>query len=80
MSEREKGLGAILDTRGEFFRPLWIRIAVFVIAAGWSAVEFYTGSPFWGMIAGGFAAVGLWGFFFDPQRAAARPKPTDDAN
>jgi len=80
MSERGTGLGAILDTRGEFFRPLWVRILVFAISAGWSAIEFSAGNSFWGVIAGGFAVIGGWGFFFDPQRAAARPKPNDAAS
>lgn len=41
----------------EFFRPLWVRIAVTAVALGWSVIEFLTAAPFWGVL---FGATGLW--------------------
>lgn len=45
-----------------FFRPLWRRAAVIVICLVWAVVEFTTNSPFWGVIALGFAGYGYWVF------------------
>jgi len=56
----------VFDLDHEFFRPLWIRIAVSAFALGWSLVEFLTGAPFWGVL---FLAMGLWcswSFFIRP--------------
>ncbi|TGS31677.1 DUF3329 domain-containing protein, partial [bacterium M00.F.Ca.ET.180.01.1.1] len=30
----------------------------------WSIIEFATGTPFWGVIALGFAGYGAWQFFY----------------
>ncbi|MFV2001526.1 MAG: DUF3329 domain-containing protein [Paracoccaceae bacterium] len=46
-----------LDPNDPFFRPLWIRVVVLVILLGWSAYEFATATPFWGVL---FLAVGVW--------------------
>jgi hypothetical protein len=63
------------DHEHPFFRPLWRRVAVVAVCVAWSIFEFATGAPFWGMIAGGFAAYAVWQFFFlykpaDPDAAA----------
>jgi hypothetical protein len=60
----------LLDTDHPFFRPLWVRILVFAVAAGWSGFEFWTGQPIWGGIFLVFAAISFYGFFinFDPDR------------
>lgn len=55
----------LLDTNHPFFKPLWIRLLVVAVAAGWSFFEFATGSPFWGVVFLGFAGISVWGFFFD---------------
>ena len=64
----------LLDTDHPFFRPLWIRIAVVAVAAGWGGFELWTGSFWWGAVFLAFAALSAWGFFvdFDPER---REKP-----
>ena len=80
MTERPRGLGALLDTRNEFFRPLWIRLLVMLAAAGWAVFEFTNGQTFWGVAFGAFAAMSAYGFFFDPQRASAKPKPDETDN
>ena len=60
----------LLDTDHPFFRPLWIRVAVVAVAAGWGGFELWTGSPWWGALFLAFAALSAWGFFvdFDPER------------
>lgn len=75
MSERQGPWGALFDTRHEFFRPLWIRILVVVVAAGWAGVELWRGELLWGAIFAVFAGMGFYGFFIDPKRAAANPEP-----
>lgn len=77
MNDRPRGLAAFFDTRNEFFRPLWIRLLVMLAAAGWAVFEFTNGETFWGLAFGGFAAMSAYGFFFDPQRASAKPKPDE---
>lgn len=77
MTDRPRGLAAFFDTRNEFFRPLWIRLLVMLAAAGWAVLEFTNGETFWGLAFGAFAAMSAYGFFFDPQRASAKPKPDE---
>ena len=59
-----------LDLDHPFFRPLWIRVLVVVLAGGWAVLEFVTGSPLWGVLFGAIAAYAAWGFFvdFNPDR------------
>lgn len=52
----------IKDNEHPFFRPLWRRIAVVVVCAAWTVLEFATGTPLWGMIALGFTGYGAWMF------------------
>jgi len=54
-----------LDTDHPFFRPLWIRILLVAVCAGWGILEFVTGSPFWGVLFLGLGAYAAWGFFMD---------------
>lgn len=54
-----------LDTRHPAFRPLWVRMALVVVTAGWSVVEFVTGTPFWGVIFLGIAGFCVYQFFID---------------
>lgn len=64
-----------LDTDHPWFRPLWRRVLFTVLPVGWSVLEFFTGSPFWGTIFLGLAAFAGYGFFFDfePGRTNANP-------
>ena len=52
------------DYEHPFFRPLWRRVAVVVVCLAWAAMEFIGQSPFWGVIALGFAAYAVWQFFY----------------
>jgi hypothetical protein len=54
-----------LDTDHAVLKPLWVRLAVVAVAAGWGLFEFATGSPFWGVLFLGLAAYAVWSFFFD---------------
>lgn len=60
------------DQTHPFLRPLWRRIVLVGICVAWSALEFATGSPFWGTLAGGMAALGAYQFLI-------AYKPGDDA-
>lgn len=52
------------DHEHPFFRPLWRRIAVVALCAGWSIFEYTSGQQMWGMIAAGFTAYAVWQFFY----------------
>ena len=52
------------DYEHPFFRPLWRRIAVVAVCLAWAGFEFWNGSNGWGMAALGFAAYGVWQFFY----------------
>lgn len=47
----------------DFFIPLWRRVAVTVVCLGWSAFEFSTMEPLWGIVFGGMGVYALWQFF-----------------
>ena len=53
----------LLDTDHPFFIPVWRRVAVTAACAGWSLVEWSSGSPFWGTLTLGLAAYCVWAFF-----------------
>ena len=52
-----------LDTDHPVFRPLWVRVLIVALCAGWAVLEFVTGSPFWGVLFLGLGAYAAWGFF-----------------
>ncbi len=54
----------VKDSEHPFFRPLWLRIAIVALCLFWAGIEFATDTPFWGMIALGAAAYGVWQFFY----------------
>lgn len=74
------------DYEHPFFRPLWRRVAVVAVCVIWAGIEFASGTPFWGVIALGFAAYAVWQFFYlykpvtekaatpDEPKAGAEPK------
>lgn len=46
-----------------FYRPLWRRLAIIAVAAGWTAFEvLWSGNAMWMVIAAGFLAYSLWVF------------------
>lgn len=46
-----------IEPEHPIYRPLWVRLLIVGLLAGWSILELTKGSPFWGIIAGG---VGLF--------------------
>ena len=63
------GGAAMFDLNHPFFRPLWRRVAIVVIALGWALVELSGGNLFWAILFGALGVYAVWGFFiaFDPR-------------
>jgi hypothetical protein len=63
----------LLDTDHPFFRPLWIRVAIVLFTAAWTAFEVWSGSLFWAGLVGLFTVLSFYGFFidFDPDGTGA---------
>ena len=53
----------MFDARHPFYRPLWRRVAIVAVTAGWALIEYRNGAPIWAML---FAAISAWcaWFFF----------------
>ncbi|OBQ67439.1 DUF3329 domain-containing protein [Mesorhizobium erdmanii] len=69
------------DYEHPFFRPLWRRVTVVAVCVIWSGIEFATGTPFWGVIALGFAGYAVWQFFYlykPAEQNEARPDETKE--
>ena len=64
----------LLDAQHPFFKPLWRRIAVVAVCAGWALFEYVTGNPGWAAL---FAFLGLisgyqFFFAFNPEKEEKR--------
>ena len=62
--------------------PARRRVAVVAVCVIWSIIEFATGTPFWGVIALGFAGYGVWQFFYlykpaDENKTTAEAEPKE---
>jgi hypothetical protein len=68
----------LFDLDHPFFLPVWRRVAVVAVCALWSAVEWATASPFWGILAGGLAVYAYWGLFLKFDEAKARARAEED--
>jgi hypothetical protein len=66
----------LLDFNDPFYNPLWLRIIIVAVVAGWGLFEFVTGSPFWGVIFVGAAAFAFHGLFiaFNPSEPEQESK------
>ncbi|QKV20595.1 DUF3329 domain-containing protein [Oricola thermophila] len=62
----------MFDFNNPFYRPLWKRVAVVALPGTWGAFEFVAGSPFWGVLFCGAAALAFHGLFI-----AFEPRDTD---
>lgn len=51
------------DRSHPWMQPLWVRVAILAVCVAWCVVEFMSGSPFWGILAGAAACYALWTFF-----------------
>ncbi len=51
----------IIDESHPFYKPLWRRLALLGVLAGWTAFEvFYTQQPLWMLVAGALLAYAAW--------------------
>lgn len=71
----------LIDPNHSAYRHLWVRILIVVVCLGWAVVEFTTGDPFWGMLAGGAGVYSfymlIWAFNPKPPEAPA-PAASED--
>ncbi|MDN2579618.1 hypothetical protein [Aquibium sp. ELW1220] len=47
-----------------FFRPLWRRVAIVAVSAGWAVLEWTYGDETWTMIAAAVTAYGAWSLLY----------------
>lgn len=57
------------DVQKPFYKPLWLRVALVGICAGWGLIELLGGQPFWALLFGVLGAYLTHQFFFafDPK-------------
>jgi len=48
-----------------FFRPLWRRLAIVGVCAGWAVLEWAYGDETWTMIAAAVTAYGVWSLLYN---------------
>ncbi|SHM25392.1 hypothetical protein [Roseibium suaedae] len=53
------------NTYHPFFRPLWRRVALVAVCAGWAGFEAYMGNGTWAMIVAGISAYAAWAYLID---------------
>ena len=53
----------ILDPNDPFFAKAWVRWATVLVPAGMAGVEFWNGSPGWGVLFAAMAAFAFWQLF-----------------
>jgi len=51
--------------RHPFFRPLWRRITLIAVLAGWTVVEATAGNPVWALLMAGIGIYSSYVFFID---------------
>ncbi len=70
-----------IEPEHPIYRPLWVRLLIVGLLAGWSALELTKGSPFWGMIAGGVGLFAAWELLwrYPEHRANADAKAAAEA-
>ena len=61
----------LIDLEYPFFKPVWIRVAVVVVCAGWGLFELSTGAVLWGVFFIGLAII--CGYRFSVIDYAAMP-------
>ncbi|MDG1103348.1 MAG: hypothetical protein P8N75_08230 [Ascidiaceihabitans sp.] len=54
-----------LELRHPFFRPLWRRITLIAVLAGWTVVEATAGNPVWALLMAGIGIYSSYVFFID---------------
>jgi len=64
----------VFDLTGPFFEPLWRRIVLVGFLLVWTAMEFLSGSPFWGVLVLGLAGWSAYELFLKKHPV----RPDDD--
>ena len=64
-------MAKFLDTDHRMFRPLWVRVLIVALCAGWAVFEFTSGSAAWGGVFLALGAYAAWAFLM----AARAKKP-----
>ena len=54
-----------LELRHPFFRPLWRRITLIAVLAGWTVLEATAGNPVWALLMAGIGIYSSYVFFID---------------
>ena len=54
-----------LELRHPFFHPLWRRIVLIAVLAGWMVVEATAGNAVWALLMAGIGVYSTYVFFFD---------------
>ena len=64
-----------------FYRPLWVRICLLAALLIWTAIEWWHGESFWGVLSSAAAAWAVWTFFvqYDPAPATGSDAIPADA-
>ncbi len=62
---RQKKDKGILGLQVDFFLPVWRRVLLVGVCAGWAIVEFSAGSPVWGTLFVFLSIAAAWQLFFD---------------
>jgi len=44
---------------------MWRRVAITLFCIAWAIVEWFSGQPFWGIIASGVTAYCIWVLFYN---------------
>ncbi|RUT29285.1 hypothetical protein EMQ25_14255 [Arsenicitalea aurantiaca] len=63
-----------------WFRPLWRRVLVTAICAGWAAFEWSRGEQLWGFLALALVAYAVWNFFITFDKKAAELDKAEERN
>ena len=69
----------LIDPNHPFYRPLWVRVAIVAVCAGWTLVEIYAGEPFWAMLVGAVAVYSAYALLltFKPAPRSSACKACD---
>lgn len=61
----------LLDTGHDFFRPLWVRLAIVAVAFAWALFEASLGETVWALVFGGIASYCAWALLIGYRRPSA---------
>jgi len=69
------------DLQTDFYKPLWLRVAIVVVCFGWAIIEFFKGGGLWAAFFAFLGAVAFQQFFLDGWPASeTNTNSTDNAH